>query len=165
MSLIARAIAVVLARPAVADWVIRRAMRAPDEHLPGYMERYWLFNRYDRETRVARYPRIGLSVRVHHILRADDAREHHDHPWNARTFILKGGYWEQRDGIEGPFTGAARLPGDTATLKYGEFHRITHMAPGGTWTVFVMGRYRGVWGFLVNGRKIDFKTYLGGKDA
>lgn len=153
--MLVKLIAKLLARPAVADWIIKRAMRTPDEHLPGYMHRYWLFNRYDRETREPKYPRIPFSIRVHHILREDHGRDEHDHPWNARTVILRGGYIEQRGRRS-----FVRFPGDTATLKYGEFHSVTWCALGGTWTLFIMGRYRGRWGFLVDGKKVDFKEYL-----
>jgi hypothetical protein len=153
---IIKLIAKLLARPAVANWIIKRAMRTPDEHLPGYMERYWLFNKYDRDTRKPKYPRIPFSIRVHHILREDHGRDHHDHPWNARTIILRGGYIEHR-GVDGVF---GRIPGDTATLKFGEFHRISYVTLLGVWTIFIMGRYRGRWGFLVDGQKVDYRDYL-----
>lgn len=161
-------IAKLIAKPAVADWLIKRAMRTPDEHLDGYMNRYWLFNRYNRETHAPRFPWIPFSIRVHHILREDLDENHHDHPWNARTIILRGAYLERRrvdgysylDGNERTFL---RGPGDTATLEFGEFHNIDAVTPGGVWTLFIMGRYRGRWGFLVDGCKVDFKTYLGDK--
>lgn len=155
--MILKALAKLLARPAVANWIIQRAACTPDEHLPGYMRRYWLFNRYDRKTRRPRWSFIPFSIRVHHILRADEARDHHDHPWNARTFILKGAYDERR----GDGCARFRPSGDTAAIKFGEFHSIIWVSPGGVWTLFVMGKYRGVWGFDVDGKKVDFKTYLG----
>lgn len=148
-------IAKLLALPPVANLIIRHAMKTPDEHLPGYMHRYWLLNPYDRETRRARWPWLPFSIRVHHILRRDEGRHLHDHPWNARTVILRGGYIENRGDVM-----HARLAGETATLQHNEFHEITHVTPGGVWTMFIMGRYRGRWGFLVDGRKVDFKEYL-----
>lgn len=161
------AIAKLIAKPAVANWIIKRAMRTPDEHLDGYMNRYWLFNQYNRETHAPRFPWIPFSIRVHHILREDLDRHHHDHPWNARTVILRGAYWECRQvgnpNRGGPEVHYYRGPGDTATLKFGEYHNIGSVSWGGVWTLFIMGRYRGRWGFLVDGKKIDFKTYLGDK--
>jgi hypothetical protein len=139
-----------------APRIIERAKRTPDEHLPGYMERYWLFNPYNRETRAPKYPRVPFSIRVHHILREDYDRSEHDHPWNARTVILRGWYREERGGVP-----ICRTLGDTATLRHNEFHRITEVPEGGVWTLFIMGRYRGRWGFAVNGQKVDFKAYLG----
>ena len=54
--------------------------------------------------------------------------------------------------------------GDTAALKFGEYHRIRKVDPKqGAVTLFITGRYRGTWGFLVNGEKVPYKTYLGSK--
>lgn len=44
-------VARILARPTVADWLIKRAHCTPYSHIKGadgsiYMERYWLFNPY-----------------------------------------------------------------------------------------------------------------------
>lgn len=34
-------------------------------------------------------------VYLHHIVKSDPDREHHDHPWDFFSLILKGGYWEE----------------------------------------------------------------------
>jgi hypothetical protein len=34
------------------------------------------------------------GVKLHHILRSDDDRDLHDHPWSFLSIVLKGGYWE-----------------------------------------------------------------------
>jgi len=173
-----------LARPRVAEALIRYAKRTPYMHLPSnenpsYMERYWVLNPYDRETNVPRWaPLIPWSFRVHHIKREDTDRHLHDHPWNARTIILKGWYVEER--LEGaneffkmigpprvmvrnwkPRGLYLRRPGDTAQLAFNQFHRICEVSEGGVYTLFVSGRWRGVWGFLVDGVKVPWKKYLG----
>lgn len=159
-----------LATPFIADRLIARAMKTPDEHLPGYMLRFWLFNPYNRQTRKPRYSWIPFSIRVHHILRADYGRDHHDHPWNARTVILRGWYMERRlysNGrtAEGKYHESSvnnvRLAGDTATINFGEYHTIDLVSPGGVWTLFIMGRYRGNWGFMVDGEKVLHEEYEG----
>jgi hypothetical protein len=150
-----------LARPAVVDWLIRRAMRTPytsivkDGEL--YMERFWLFNPYppDSSGKGSWLP----SVRLHRIVLPDQDRHLHDHPWDARTFILRGWYIEDRVGDDGPCF--MRSAGTTAALRFGEYHRITRLSPGGVWTLFITWRYRGTWGFLVNGRKVNWREYLG----
>lgn len=154
-------IAKVCAQPVVAEWLIRRAKKTPYVHIYGkggemYMGRWWLFNPYPypEEKRENRFP---ISIRIHHIKRKDEDRELHDHPWNARTIILKGGYTEVREDGKRYF----RLSGDTAKLKYGEYHRITYVPPEGTWTLFITGKYRGTWGFLVDGVKVQWRQYLG----
>ncbi len=150
--------------PCVANWLIRRAMKTPYTHIMHpkgvYMERYWLFNPYPgpEEHRKNRFP---ISIRIHKICLPDDARDLHDHPWNARTIILKGGYSERRlvDGERVLFT---RKPGDTATIKFGEYHTIESLCRRRpVWTLFITGKYRGTWGFLVNGVKVQWRKYQG----
>lgn len=169
-------IAFILSRPRVADWIIRRAMRTPYFHLAGYMERYWLFNGYSSDQsltpaerrKAKRFPWFPYSIRIHHILRADTARHKHDHPWAARTIVLRGFYVEDRilshgvDPALGPWSMGAvfhRFPGDTATLKVGEWHDIKYVSPGGVWTFFIVGDFEEDWGFLVNGKKVLHKDY------
>lgn len=169
-----------LARPAVADWLIRRAMKTPYVHITGpdgstYMERYWLFNPYPVLSSGRRkWWQFPISIRLHKIMRKDDDRHPHDHPWNARTFILRGSYTEVRpariaqyDHVPGTHYHKAyqRDTGDTVALRFGEYHRITHVSPGGVWTLFVTGKYRGTWGFLVDDKKVPYREYLGLSDA
>lgn len=164
-----------LAQPTVTAWLIRRAMRTPYVHITGpdgsvYMERYWLFNPYPQESAGHRpWWQFPISVRLHHILRKDDDGHLHDHPWNARTVILRGTYGEIR--LVRPYRalwdftlcerGYERKAGNTAVLRFGEFHRITQVSDGGVWTMFITGRKRGTWGFLVEGAKIPWREYLG----
>lgn len=175
-------VAWLLGRPAVADWLIRRAQRTPYTHIITegklYMERYWLFNPYPQTGGSgADRPRwqFPISIRLHHIVLPDQDRGHmHDHPWNARTFILRGGYVEVRphpifgrrwdelaDWLMPDGRKIEHHAGETAPLKFGEYHRIVSIAEGGAWTLFVTGKYRGTWGFLVAGKKIPWREYLG----
>jgi hypothetical protein len=153
-------IAKLLARPAVTDWLIERAKRTPYSHIEKdgdvYMERYWLFNPYPADS--SGKGKLMPSIRLHKIMRPDQDRHLHDHPWNARTFILRGWYWEER---AGEFWDIERNAGDTAALRFGEFHAITRVPEDGVWTLFITWRYRGTWGFLVNGRKVPWREYLG----
>lgn len=150
-----------LARPAVAAWLIARAQRTPYRHLDGYMGRWWLFNPYETSDgqRPARgwLRRLLPSVRIHHIQRPDEDRHLHDHPWDARTVILRGWYVEVREDGQHHL----RYAGTTACLNFGEFHRVTHVAADGVWTLFITWRYRGTWGFKVDGHKVPWKQYLG----
>lgn len=158
-----RLLAWIVSRNAVACWLYFRAKRTPYRHLqrdgePGiYMFRWWLFNPYDEDTRKARYPWVPFSVRVHHIIRHDRDQHLHDHPWNARTLIMAGGYVETRE------NGQLRLmkTGDTAALRFGEFHRIDSVASDvGALTLFITFGYQGTWGFKVNGQKVPWREYL-----
>lgn len=166
-----------VAHPSVADWLIRRAQRTPYspivKHGDLYMERFWLFNPYPDTgaSGADRKPwRFPIAIRIHRIVLPDQDRDFHDHPWNARTFILRGGYSEVRPCNDLPTHGGLpmatgrifqRHAGDTAALRFGEYHRITEVSPGGAWTLFVTGKYRGTWGFLVDGAKVQWRRYLG----
>lgn len=151
-----------LARPRVAAWLIAYAQRTPYMHLPSnedpsYMGRWWVFNPYDRVTNKPRWaPLIPFSIRVHHIKRPDLERHMHDHPWDARTIILRGWYIENRL-IGNPIW---RRPGDTARIGFEQYHRITDVSPDGVWTLFISWKWKGVWGFLVDGVKVNWREYL-----
>ncbi|MCM8742359.1 hypothetical protein [Pseudomonas koreensis] len=186
-----RLVAKLMARPAIADWLIARAKLTPYQHIMSadgtemYMGRWWLFNPYSRETHKARFWWCPWSFRIHHILREDTDRDLHDHPWSARTIILRGWYSEQRPSsdewkekimavmVSKPDPKAVawvlrntcewfmRYQGDTARLNHGEYHRIEQVSPGGVFTLFITSKWRGDWGFLVNGVKVPWRTYTG----
>lgn len=188
-------LAQLLAKPVIANWLIRRAQKTPYMHILSpsgdtvYMWRWWLFNPYNRKTNKPRWSWVPFSIRVHHIARPDYDEHCHDHPWDARTIILRGGYTEKRlltskevdrmarhmdveqrldqllqrqvlSKVEAT-EHLTRFPGDTAALKHGEYHSITEVMPSGAVTLFITWRYQGTWGYLVDGVKIYWKTYLG----
>lgn len=159
-----QAVANVVTIPAVRRYLITRAFRTPYFHLAGYMNRWWLFNSYgfkkeDEATRHESKFKWLPAIRVHHILREDVGRHLHDHPWDARTIILDGYYEEERMMPDGTTKIFYRMEGDTATLNYGEYHTIKKVSPGGVWTLFMTWPYKGTWGFLVDGEKIQWRKY------
>jgi hypothetical protein len=151
-----------LSRPRIRDWIINRAMRTPDDPIYAgdnsgrvYMARYWLFNpltKKDDGEWVRKYPLLPFSIRVHNILLPDADRHLHDHPFNARTWIMIGGYDELRaeerdffydsqkyhmDQIvdirdyydNDQYVGVQyeRHEGDTTTLSFERYHKITRI--------------------------------------
>lgn len=95
-------------------------------------------------------------VRLHVIMQPDADRELHNHPFNYRTFILDGWYREQR--IEGVRN---VLAGQTVT---GEgYHRIAMVPPDGVTTLFMMGKDRGEWGFLVGDKHVTSREFFANK--
>lgn len=168
MNLIWKIIARILASsPRLVNWLIRRAQRTPYIHIPSrdgtqtYMERWWLFNPYGKDKDGNELPASWAwlpNIRIHHICLSDADRDLHDHPWNARTIILRGWYVEQLDGQAGV---KCRYAGYTGRLLFGQYHRIAHVGVDGVWTLFITGRYRGTWGFKVDGKKVPWRQYLG----
>lgn len=173
--------------PAVRDRLYRIAMADPDSTIFSpdgkvvYMERGWLFNPVRNGRR--KYPWIPLSLRVHHIRQPDLDRHLHDHPWAARTWIMRGGYDEvRREELDFTAKQAARrevaLPkkyydsdqdfigvvyerraGDTSVLGVDQYHKIVSLQPGGAVTLFAFGTWRADWGFIVEGSKVPRREY------
>lgn len=189
-AIIWRIVAWLVSREPIASWIIHIAKRTPYQHIYArhdpssiYMRRYWLFNPYrkdDEGTQLpARWPWLP-SVRVHHILRADDDLHLHSHPWDARTIILRGSYVEEMEecgadgwlpGYIGPrvetvdygnhfvfFSQFLRRHGYTGTLDPNSFHRIAKV-DGVVTLFFTWGTSRG-WGFKVGDRVVPYKEYL-----
>lgn len=85
-----------------------------------------------------------LNVYLHKFCRSDDDRAHHSHPWSAVSLILRGGYFEHRDGRFVRWRPASSL--NFLTPK--TFHRVEldtdrdgREKP--CWTLFVTGPRRG----------------------
>lgn len=181
-----RGIARILSRPVIADWIIRRAQRTPYSAITSrdgtetYMDRWWLFNPYSKDEKGNAGPArrsFVPSIRVHHIMRPDDDGAMHDHPWNARTIVLRNWYREQRpivDGEEIPSncTGLflrhydearmefTRTTGYTGRVLFDSYHRISQVSRGGVYTLWFTWKYRGTWGFMVDGKKVPWREYL-----
>lgn len=105
---------------------------------------------------------FGWSIKIHKIVRADDDRCQHDHPWIFIRVVLKGGYVEHR--------------GDKAvTLKpwrpwaplriypaMGSFkHRIAYLLDGPSWTLILCGRKTKEWGFFTKEGWMPWKKFIG----
>lgn len=145
------------------EWLIRRAKRTPYTHLPGYMNRWWLFRagHSGRHGQSGEYPRFG--IRIHEILRSDMDMNPHDHPWAFVTFILKGGYFERRWWPNGTTSLKWHPPGSLIFRRHTDWHMIiVDREEGLPVTMFTTGRWRHVWGFMTSEGKVDFKTYLQG---
>lgn len=161
-----RMLASILSRPRVADFLIERSKQTPYFHLEGYMNRWWLFNPTPaRNNGKGRKFEWLPSIRIHHILRADHARDPHNHPWAFRTIILRGWYLETReepqvmDGRLYHQTSYWRTAGDTATLGADDFHHVSKVSDGGVYTLFISWRYKHTWGFKTRDGFVRWTDY------
>jgi hypothetical protein len=132
----------------LVDWLVEKAKQRPHVHLDGYMLRFFLIP----ETRFG-------AVRVHKILKSDDDRAFHDHPFWFISIVLKGQYKEIspifRDGIYEGVRIIYRKAGSIAFRRAADWHRI-EVFPGETvWTLFICGTRKRTWGFLTSQK---FKT-------
>jgi hypothetical protein len=147
--LVWRCVARICSNPMVCDFLIRLARRRPYLHIGEYMRRYWL---------LPMSWNLPFTIRVHHILLPDADPYLHDHPWNWRTIILRGWYFEEDVfGLK-----HRRLEGFTGGNTAETFHRIDRVSPGGVWTLFIMGRRRNAWGFMHcdPARKTYYQEYV-----
>ena len=184
-----------LARPRVADWLIRRSLRTPYSHLvcnrdgtnrvvaheyqlqPGesfYMRRFWLFNPYSREDNI---PTLRFTLKLgrwQKVLAFPISIRVHHIMREDRDRDLHSHPWNARTVIlkghylekrDGPHCIILRRPGATATLGFEEYHRIVEVGPAGAWTLFISGPWKGVWGFRVNGVKVPWRDYLEQKEG
>jgi len=81
-------------------------------------------------------------LRLHHIMRSDNDRHFHDHPFDFTSLILKGGY------IEYTPNNLPRMvyPGDTVHRRAPDLHYLKLLEKD-AWTVLITSPYYREWGF------------------
>lgn len=85
-------------------------------------------------------PSGGLYL--HQILRDDDDRALHDHPWDFSVYIIEGAYREIRDDCP---DGEVYRAGSYRHIKAETAHRLIVLEP--LWTLCFIGPRRREWGF------------------
>lgn len=124
---------------------------------------------------------IGLNfgeIYIHKIYRSDDDPDPHDHPWNFRTFVLKGSYtdeyWEfskYRDGTGRRWRLESRDEKVSApATRYRprqHIHRVILKDGKPAWTLIVTGKYHfdadknADWCFVTPTARVPWREYLG----
>lgn len=148
---------------------IRRHCEKPDVIVNGegeaYLKRYTLMHQPD------------LRVYLHQILLSDDDRALHDHPWDFKTILLSGGYYEEipagwnnlRRSAHGALVGTM----ETKKIFHPRFSVIRHKAedlhridlPDGkpVWTLFIAGNKSREWGFMSPKGWVHWREYINEK--
>ena len=154
----------------IFQYLYRKAIQNPYFHLPGYMNRYWLVpftNNRPGCGKVSFFKRpiarilqaLGISIRLHHILRSDEGRVFHDHPWPFITILLKGSYTEIKPLFKsGMYFGESHetyFAGDVLFRRATDWHRL-EVDQGTVWTLFICFKRQQDWGFLTTA---DYKTH------
>lgn len=170
-----------------ADWLINRAQRrAPDVYIGGKVNPYllrWYVTPWSRLYRRKSWAdlkwwqkiiRALPNVYLHQMLRDDDDRDLHDHPWWNMSIVLRGGYFEYMPWMKSEPGGVAlptrRYAGDIILRRPTDFHRLElpdaeqiNMGPNydgpaiwraaQSWSLFITGPKVREWGFACpNGR-------------
>lgn len=91
---------------------------------------------------------FGFSIRLHIWSRSDDKRFKHSHPWNFRTFVLKGHYYDvsEKDGVE------IREKVSTTVYRKAEHLHYVEVPEDGCITLLFCSKPYQKWGFMVNGK-------------
>lgn len=124
--------------------VARFFWRDPDFIIgkPGspYMRRWWVIPRNRR-----------FNIYLHNIVRSDDDRALHDHPWWNVSIVLRGGYWEfvpvDIEKPAGATIGRFRGPGSIVFRRATAAHRLAIGAGATCWSLFITGPNVRDWGF------------------
>lgn len=122
----------------------------PVGHISDYMERFQLLKYWRGK---------GCDVRLHHILRSDDDRALHDHPWAFVSIILRGFYTELRLTAPRIVTARTYTEGSILFRPARTYHRLI-LPRGPVWTLVIVGPKVQEWGFMVRGRKIHNEDYF-----
>lgn len=121
-----------------------------------YLERYYVFLK-DRSW-------FPFNIFVHKFLKSDPD-DVHDHPWPFFTVILKGGYWEWTPTFNSKGEKIAEIgkwhgAGSFRTAGANTYHRIELDPDIECWTLFMPGRKKRDWGFLVKNKWVQWEQYL-----
>ena len=86
-------------------------------------------------------------VYVHEVLRSDDDRALHDHPWANLSVILAGGYLEHTIRAGGVHVRTERTAGDIVFRRAKAAHRLEMIPDMLCYTLFITGFRVRTWGF------------------
>jgi len=96
-----------------------------------------------------------FSIYFHGIYKADEDLHLHNHPWNYTSICVWGSFFEASEHsmtLVSPLT--------ISRQKSSRFHKIWKLQSKAVYTLFfVSNRVEGDWGYLVDGKFIDHKTY------
>lgn len=126
-----------------------RNVRNIPETGPLYLARYFLYPDKlvggDKEDEDA----TPVGAYLHFFARSDADHELHNHPWEwGLSFILTGGYTEERRMADGTIRVRTFGPGRVNFLRANTYHRVDLLDEDrGAWTLFIRGPRTQSWGF------------------
>lgn len=118
------------------------------------------------------------TLRIHHILKSDEGRDFHDHPFSFTSLILRGGYLEHRPGCSCVMGECGSTPQTCAApnCKVGihcreyfapalvrrrgeDLHRLELARGSSAWTFVITSRYFRNWGFMTPTGWVPYQEY------
>lgn len=114
-----------------------------------YMHRWWVMPRNNY-----------CNVYLHDILKSDDDRAFHDHPWTNTSVILLGSYIEHTP--EGSFK---RVAGDVVTRTPETLHRLEVIPGERAISLFMTGPTVREWGFTCAHGWVHWRDFVDARDT
>lgn len=132
-------------------WATRHMATPPDFVIgdPAYLERWWIIPRNEQQ-----------NVYLHRILRDDDDRALHDHPWENVSYVIAGSYREITP--DGTYI---RLPGDVVKRDANALHRLELIGGAPCVSIFITGPKTREWGFACRKGWVHWKDFTGGENG
>lgn len=128
-------------------WAQGVMTREPDFIIgDNYLRRWWVIPRND-----------FCNIYLHEILRSDDDRALHDHPWANSSWVIDGGYIEHVP--NGP--SLHRTAGDFVTREATALHRLELPEGGRAVSLFITGPKVREWGFACPQGWRHWKDFVG----
>lgn len=126
------------------------ATRGPDFVIgDNYLRRWWLVPRNN-----------AANVYLHHVVKSDDDRALHDHPWTNTSYVLDGMYVEHTP--KGSFE---RRAGDVVTRPATALHWLEIPDGGYAVSLFVTGPKVREWGFRCGHGWVHWRDFTDGTDS
>ncbi|WP_088183945.1 cupin domain-containing protein [Sphingobium sp. Z007] len=116
---------------------------------PVYLERWWIIPRNEQQ-----------NVYLHRILRDDDDRALHDHPWENVSYVIAGSYREIT-----PAGTFIRQPGDVITRAATALHRLELIDGEPCVSLFFTGQKVREWGFDCPKGWVHWRDFTGGENG
>lgn len=142
------------------DWIVDRVTRRDPDFIIGrsdgpYLRRWWVIPR-----------NRWFNVYLHNIIRSDDDRALHDHPWWNVSIILRGGYIEVLPTRGATVTTKWRAPGCLVLRGPLSPHRLV-ISPFSepVWTLFITGPRLRDWGFWCPNGWIHWRAFTSGPNG
>jgi quercetin dioxygenase-like cupin family protein len=136
--------------PQMQDWAAG-VMARPRDYTIGddYMHRWWVIPRNE-----------SANVYLHHILKSDDDRAMHDHPWPNTSLLLFGSYIEHTP--EGTFV---RKAGDVIYRPAEALHRLEVIPGERAISLFMTGPKVREWGFACEHGWVHWQDFTNEHDS
>ncbi len=114
-----------------------------------YLERWWIIPRNEQQ-----------NVYLHRILRDDDDRALHDHPWENISYVIAGRYREIT-----PAGIPIRHPGDLIRRQATDMHRLELIDGEPCVSLFTTGPKTRDWGFDCPKGWVHWKDFTAGDNG